>query len=338
MNLTTKTLFLAIPAALAMSPVAEEIDLAPRFAKGQTITITNTMSMEMGLDDISATMDGQEMLAGAVEFDMEMAMDQEISEEILEVRDGQIAKMRVTMDTLDMEITGEVSAMGEGESIDESPEMPIVGRTIEISIDEDGSVARKDVTEDAEPLSDAEMAAVTHMNHFEILAPAEKVELDKEFEIKPDWDTYMAQALSNMDSAEMPPEMADAMEGIMETLFESTEIGANGKVTKLEDGIATVEYEMDMTTTIDDLMEMMQGVMPPEAADQMPPINANLEMSVNATGLGLYDVALGQFKSLEMGGEFEVSFAGDADLGGAAGEASATMSGEFTFGTAISVE
>lgn len=338
MNLKTKTLLLAVPMALAMNPVAEELDLTPRFTKGQTLTITNTVSMEMGLDDISATMDGQEMLAGAVEFDMEVAVSQEVTEEILEVRDGQIAKMNITTDAMDIEVSGEVNAMGQGESIDESMEVPIVGRTVQITIDEEGEITRKDVTEDAEPLSDMELAQVSHMNHFEILTPADKVELDKEFEITPDWEQMMDQAMSGMDSSELPPEAAEAMEGIMQAALEATDFGATGKVTKLEEGVATVEYEMDVSMNIDDLMDMMMGVMPPEAADQMPPINATLEMSMNLTGTGLYNVELGQFTSMEMGGEFELVVAGDADLGGAAGEASATMSGEFNVKSTIAAE
>ena len=40
-----------------------------------------------------------------------------------------------------------------------------------------------------------------------------------------------------------------------------------------------------------------------------------------------------------MGGEFEIVFSGDADLGGATGEASATMSGEpDTIASTISAE
>ena len=338
MNLKTKTLFLAVPMALAMSPVAEELDLAPRFTKGQTLNIATAVVIEMGLDDISATMDGQEMLAGAVEFDMEVAVNGEASEEILEVRDGQIAKMNVTIEAMDTEVSGEVNAMGQGESLDETIEFPTVGRTIQFTIDEDGEVTRKDVTEDADPLSDAEMATVSHLNHFEQFSPSEMVEEGKEFEIGADWQTMFEQAMAGMDTSELPPEAADAMEGIMDTAIEAMDLAATGKVTKVEDGVATIEYEMDMSMNIDDLMDMIMGVMPPEASDQMPPINATLEMNMNVTGTGRYDLELGQYTSMEMGGEFEIVFTGDADLGGAMGEASATMSGEITIKTTISAE
>ena len=157
--------------------------------------------MEMGLDDVSALMDGQEMLAGAVEFDMEMAMSQELTEQILEVRDGKIAKMNVTTDAMDVEVSGEVNAMGEGDSLDESVESPTVGRTVQLTIDEDGEVSRKDITEDADPLSDAELATVTHLSHFEQLSPSDKVEEGKEFEIAPEWKEMMEQAMSGMDTS-----------------------------------------------------------------------------------------------------------------------------------------
>jgi len=338
MNLKTKTLFLAVPMALAMNPVAEELDLTPRFTKGQTLIVTNTMSMEMGLDDVSATMDGQEMLAGAVEFDMEMALSQELTETILEVRDGQIAKMNVAVEAFDVEMSGEVNAMGEGDSLDESMEVPTVGRTVQLTIDEDGEVTRKDITEDAEPLGESELATVNHLNHFEWLATGEKVEEGKEFEVGADWQTMFEQAMAGMDTSELPPEAADAMEGIMETAIEAMDLAATGKVTKVEDGVATVEYELDMSMNLDDLMEMIMGAMPPEASDQMPPINAMLEMSMNMTGAGEFDLESGQYTTMEMGGEFEIVFTGDADLGGAMGEASATMSGEITFKTTISAE
>ena len=338
MNLKTKTLILAVPVALAMSPVAEELDLTPRFTKGQTLIVTNTMSMEMGLDDVSALMDGQEMLAGAVEFDMEMAMTQELTEKILEVRDGKIAKMNVTTDAMDVEVSGEVSAMGDGDSLDESVESPTVGRTVQLTIDQYGEVSRKDITEDTEPLGDAELATVTHRSHFELLSPSEKVEEGKEFEIAPEWKEMLEQAMSGMDTSELPPEAADAMEGIVDSAMDAMDFAATGKVTKVEDGVATIEYEMDMDMNIDDLMDMIMGAMPPEASDQMPPINAMLEMSMNMTGTGTYDIEFGQYTSMEMGGEFEIVFSGDADLGGATGEASATMSGELTIASTISTE
>ena len=338
MNVTTKTLFLAVPMALAMSPVAEELDLTPRFTKGQTLIVANSISMEMGLDDISAMMDGQEMLAGAVEFDMEMNMSQELTETILEVRDGQIAKMNVTTDAMEVEMSGEANAMGEGDSIDESMESPTVGRTVQITIDEDGEVSRKDITEDTEPLSEAELATVTHLSHYEWLSPSEKAEEGKEFEIGSEWQSMMQQAMASMDTSDMPPEAADAFEGIMETAMDAMDFAASGKVSKVEDGIATVDYEADLSMNIDDLMDMMMDALPPEASDQMPPINAMLEMSMNMTGTGEFNLELGQFNSMEMNGEFEIVFSGDADLGGAMGEASATMSGELTIKSTISAE
>ena len=53
--------------------------------------------------------------------------------------------------------------------------------------------------------------------------------------------------MASMDTLEVPPEAADAMEGMMESVMDAMDFDATGKVTKVEDGVATVEYEMDMT-------------------------------------------------------------------------------------------
>lgn len=338
MNLKTKTLLLAAPLALAMRPVADEIDLTPRFQKGQTYVITNAFSMEMGLDDISILVDGNEMGAGAIEMDMEIKGQSDMTEEILEVRDGKIAKMNVTVDTQSVEVTGEVNAMGQGEAIDESPEAPTEGRTVEVTIGEDGEVTRKDVTKDVEPLGDAELATVSHQNHFEIMVPKNKVEVGAEFELQPDWDDMMKQVIAGMESSDMPAEAADAMEAIMNEILSATEFDAVGKVTAVEDGIATVEYEVEVTMNIDDLMELIMQAVPPDAVGEIPPVNATLEVSANMTGTGKFNVAASQFNAMEMTGEFEVNFKGDADLGGAQGEASATLSGEFQVASTITLQ
>ncbi len=330
MKLSTQTLLLSLPVALAFRPASEEINLTPRFAADQTYAISQAFNMSMSLDDISATMDGQEMLDGAVEFDMEMEMQTDITETIMEVRDGEIAKMQVTVDSMDMAVTGEVNAMGQGESIDENPDMPVVGRTVELTIDEDGEIKRKDVTKDVEaPLSDAEMNMVSHQNHFEMLVPEGPVEEGKAFELQPNWEEIMDQMMSSMDTGEVEAEQMAMMESMMDTMMEAMAFEAVGKVSKVEEGVATVDYEVNVTMSIDDLMEIIMQAAPPEAADQIPPVNAQLEVSADMTATALFNIELGQFQSIEMAGEFEVNISGDMDMGGAAGEASATMSGEF---------
>lgn len=331
MKLSTQTLLLSLPLALAFRPASEEINLTPRYAVDQTYSISQAFTMTMGLDDVSATMDGQEMLDGAVEFDMDMSMETEITEQVMEVRDGKIAKMLVTVDAMDVSVTGELNAMGQGESIDEAPDIPVVGRTVEMTIDKDGEITRKDVTKDVEaPLSEAEMNMVSNQNHFEMLAPEGPVEEGKAFELQPNWDEMMTQMMASMDSGGAEAEQVAMMETMMDSLMGAMTFEAVGKVTSVEEGIATVEYEANVAMNIDDLMEIVMQALPPEAAEQMPPVNAQLEVTADMTATAMFNIEMGQFVSIEMSGEFEINMSGDADLGGAAGDASASMSGEFS--------
>ncbi len=184
---------------------------------GQSFTATTGFSAEGALDDLAVLMNGESVAdGGAVSADMEMTGNIVMSEEILEVRDGKIAKIRVTVDTMDVDVSGEVDAMGNAESIDESMEPELVGRTIELS--------------------------------------------------------------------------ADMM--------------------------------------IDDLLALIKSVAPAGEMDELPPgIESNVEATAEFTGVGMFDMALGQMVSLEMAGDFELSINASMEMDGASGTAEVLMSG-----------
>ncbi|MEM8712622.1 MAG: hypothetical protein AAGG01_16855, partial [Planctomycetota bacterium] len=203
MNLTRLPLALTVlamvPAAVALRPATEKIDLTPRFKAEQSFSFSQNYQAEGALDELSVMVNGSPVVDdGAVSADMAFDGAIEMSEEILEVRDGQIARMRLTIGTMDMAVSGEVDAMGQGETIDESVDVELVGRTIEIVIDEDGEVTRTDVTEGMDPLGDDALAGITHENHFEMLLPSEPVEEGEEFELAPDWQDLVRDAMGSM--------------------------------------------------------------------------------------------------------------------------------------------
>lgn len=338
MNSTTTTLLCALPLSFAFAPASEKINLTPRYEAGTTYAITQSMEMNMDLDDLSVTVADEEQAEGGIEFGMDVAVSTVLSETVLEVRDGEIAKMNVTVEEMSVALTGEMNAMGSSETIDESPDSPSVGRTVEITIDEEGAISKKDVTEDVEtPLSDAEAMQVPHNNHFGMFLPTEEVEEGVAFELSPDWDKIMKEVMASMDASEMGAEQAEMMGMIMDAMVEATAIEASGTVTKVEEGVATIDYEISVQTTIDDLMSLVKRAMP--EAGELPPINAVLEMSMDMTGTGLFNLEAGQLNSLNFGGEFELSFSGDADVPGmGAADASAVMSGEFSMENSIEVQ
>ncbi|MFT7167997.1 MAG: hypothetical protein ACI80K_001120 [Paracoccaceae bacterium] len=322
-------LLAALPIGVAFRPASDKLDLTPRFEVGQSFTATTGFSAEGALDDLAVLMNGESVAdGGAVSADMEMTGNIVMSEEILEVRDGKIAKIRVTVDTMDVDVSGEVDAMGNAESIDESMEPELVGRTIEITIDEDGEETRVDVTEDVEPLDDALMAGVTFKNHYEMFLPTAPVEEGEAFELAPDWENLIREAMDGMDSGEMGADEMRAAQGMMNAFIDATTIEAIGTVTGVDDGIATIEYELSADMMIDDLLALIKSVAPAGEMDQLPPgIESNVEATAEFTGVGMFDMALGQMVSLEMAGDFELSINASMEMDGASGTAEVLMSG-----------
>lgn len=344
MNLTRLPLALSVlavvPAAVALRPAAETIDLTPRFKAEQSFSFTQKFQAEGALDELSVMVNGSPMIDdSAISADMAFDGTIEMTEEILEVRDGQISRVRITVGTMDMAVSGEVDAMGEGQTIDETMEPELVGRTIEIAIDEDGEVTRTDVTEDMDPLDDDALAGITHENHFEMLLPSEPVEEGEEFELAPDWQELIREAMGSMDSADMGEDERRAAEGLMEAFLDAATLDATGKVTGVEDGVATIEYELSASMTIDDLVALIQSIAPPGEMDQIPPgIESMVEATAEFSGTGEFDLELGQMVAVDLAGDFEVSASGNADMDGNSASAEMLMSGSMEISAELAAE
>lgn len=332
-------LLASLPLSAAFQPASEELDLTPRFKEGQSITITQSFQVEGALEELSVTVDGNPMFGDGVAADVAVEGEISLSESIMEVRGTDIAKMQVTFDAMDIAVTGEVDAMGEGDSIDETIDVPLTGHTIELTVDEEGEVEAKDITEDVEPLDDDVLNGITHKNHFELILPTEPVEEGVEFELAPDWQDLVRDAMANMDSADMDPDEQQMAMAVIDAIIDATEMEAVGKVTGVEDGVATIEYEMTVIMTIDDLVGLIQEIAPPDELGEIPPgIEAMLEVTAEMSGVGSFDMNLGQMTKFDLSGDFEVVMSGNADLGGQSVAADMLFSGDFEMGATVDVE
>ena len=329
-------------AATSSAPPTEKVDITPRFEKGQTLVITQAFKMDGALDNLAVTVDGTEILGDGVGFDIEGEGNATYSEEILELRDGGIAKMRITVEEQGGNISGEFDAMGESESMDESIDSSLVGHTLEIVVDEEGLVEVTDVTEDAaEEAVEAEMDAMTTENHFEEFLPKEPVEIGTEFTLGDDW-LERAREMMETDSAEMdelPAEQAEMIRSMMDAMFDGTTIEATGTVVEVDGGLAKIEYDLAAIMAIDDLVSLVAQALPPEMSGEIPPgVEASLEISLEFEGTGLFDLRVGQMTELDLEGEYEVIFSGSADVEGQSAAADASLSGEMTVEATILVE
>ena len=333
-------LCVAIPCVVAFRPAADKLDLRPRFEAGQTFTINQTFSFDGALDELEVVVDGAPVLdGGAITVEMAVSGEVEMTETIVDVREGQIAKIRLALDVMDVAITGEFDAMGEGDTLDEVMETELVGRTIEITVDEAGELTHVDVTEDAEPLAESAMAGLTQKNHFEMLLPKEPVEVGTAFALAPDWQDLVREAMAEMDMSDMEADEAAAMEGMARAFVDATTIEAVGKVTGIEGDVATIEYEMTAKLDIDDLLGLIQSLAPGGELDELPPgIESTIEGAATITGTGLFDLSLGQLTSLELAGALEATLSGNADIEGTSASAEMLSSGTFELKASLSVE
>ncbi len=334
------SLLAAVPVGVAFSPAPETLDLTPRFEEGQTFTISQTFKADGALDELSVLVNGAPVMdGGAVTADMAVDGTIEMTESIIALREGEIAKVHVTMDTMDVAVTGEFEAMGDGDSIDESMETELVGRTIAITVDEDGEITREDVTEGEDSIDEAEMAGLTYQNHFEMLLPKEPVEEGVAFELAPDWKDLVTDAMSGMDSSDMGEDERRAAEGMMTAFVDATTLEAVGKVTGVEDGVATIEYELSAAMSIDDLVSLIQSIAPPGEMDDIPPgIESMIEATAEFSGTGTFDMKIGQMTSVDLAGDFELSASGEADMEGTSASGSILMSGSMEIAAKLSVE
>jgi hypothetical protein len=333
-------LLATVPCAVAFRPAADKLDLRPRFESGQTFTMSQTFNVDGALDELSVIVDGAPVLdGGAISFEGALRGEVGMTETIVDVREGQIAKLRLAVGAMDIAMTGEFDAMGEGDTFDEQMEPELVGRTIEITVDEAGELTLVDVTEDVEPLDESALSGLTQKNHFEMLLPTEPVEVGTAFALAPDWQELIREGLAEMDVSDMEADEAAAIQGIASAFIDATTVEALGKVTGVEAGVATIEYEMSVKLDIDDLLSVIKTIAPPGELDELPPgIESSVSGTSTFTGTGLFDLELGQLTNLDLTGEFEVTVSGSADVEGTSTTAEMISSGSLVLKASLAVE
>lgn len=330
---------LALAATLLSADlVRESYDLTPKFSEGQKIRIENEITFVVGLDDAAASFGGQELPAD-VTLDVEMEMSQVMEEEILGASDGAITKLRRRYDTMGMNVTGEAGAMGQLQSIDESEEIPIEGRVLELTVDEDGAVEVVDVTDDDTSVDEATEAMIkTQMieTHSEALLPKHAVEVGDSWDIaEASMEMFEKVAGSQGGGDADMARMMEAMKGMME----QAEIDAVGRLLSVEDDLANIAWTMSFELSIDDLFEMIRDFADPEMTEEMPEdAEGMIEIVIEAQATGVFDLSKHQLTSLEMAGEYSLMAEMAMSQDGMEMDGNADLSGTMEMTTTLTIE
>lgn len=291
---------------LSADPVTKAYDLSPRFEAGQELTIRSEVIMTFGLDDATAQMGEMEMIPEVPTVDVEMEAVQEVTETIVAVRDGRIAKMTRTHGEEGFQISGEAGMQGNFEDFDEAQEGPMVGRTFEITIDEDGNAVVEDVTEgDPDPLDDNVMAVIHERSHYEQMLPSRAVEVGSTWDVG---EAMMDEITKALGSATSDDDDAARFMGIIETLKDSFEFDAKGKLVSVDGNMATIEWTVTAELQIDDLFAIIREVADPEELGGLPEsAEGSIEVAIEMEGSGTFDMELHQLTEMKMEGEFALS-------------------------------
>lgn len=328
---------LAFP-LISADPASLGHDLTPQFSEGQEITITQEMVLSFGLDDATAHMGEMEMIPEVPTVDMEMEMNVELTESILSVRDGKLAKLQRTHVEEAMSMTGEAGMQGQFQDFDESQEGPLQGRTIELTLGEDGWEA-EDVTEDGgslDEMGETLLSMATEKTHMEFMLPTRPVEVGGTWDVGVE---MLAEMQRQMSVAASEDSESAAIMDMLEGLQDSIDFEAKGKLVSVDDGIAQIEWSMTAELVVDDLFSMVREVMDPDMMGELPEsAEGSLELAMEMNGTGTFDLSLHQLTETNFEGEF--ALAGEMALNeqGMEIEASADASGTMEVAMTITVE
>lgn len=310
-------------------------DLVPRFADGMQLDYPLTGKFNAELDDVTAEMGGQDILGGAVAGDIQVEIEGNVQEEILETKDGAVVKMRRSFLGLEWSAQGEAEAAGESQSLDESGENDLVGRVLEITIDEDGEATVVDVTEgDLEALDAEELEAQGKVNTFESLLPSEPVEVGGT------WNPVgMLETISEdmLKEAEAEGD-AEVFQQFMDALHEYGSAEATGTLVSVEDDVAEISWEINLSLDIGDLLSFAQLFDESGDLEDIPPgAMATMYMGLAIEGSGKFDLVHHQLTSLELSGDFEFEAGGEMDSDQISISANASASGELSLTTGATI-
>lgn len=347
----------AAPVLLAFTLPKTKLSFAP--AEGTSLTKVFTNETELTLEDMSMSMNGEEM-----PFQMEMDMtvtsvaSTTVTDEYVSMRDGAPGKLKRTYDGLEAttSMSMEMDMMGESQSMDSDADASsdLEGKTVVFAWSDDESEFKASFPEDTEGDEELLENLAENMDLRDLLPSGDVSEGDEwEIDVKaldsvlaPGGDMKLVpEEMDDEMKSMMGPMGSDGMGSLQDWVSDEIEGTATGKFTGMRDvdgtSMAVITINIDINTAVDltDLVaeSMEDADMPMEI--EMEIDHLDLEFELEAEGTLLWNVKGGHFHSLELSGETNLLV--DTGMAMNAGgeemtiENSVEMSGTMTLGATI---
>lgn len=315
---------------------ADTYDLVPRFTAGMQLETPGTLTFLGDLDEVTAEMGGNDILGGTVGANIEAAMSWSESDEILETKDGEIVKLRRTYTELAWSVQAEAEAGGESESFDETGEEDdLVGRVVEITVDEDGEMTVVDVSEgDLEALDSEKLDSLGSVSPFRTFLPTEPIEEGESWDAKGAF-AEIAEELRKGANADGDIE---TFETLLSFLEEYGSAQATGTLVGVEDEMAEISWEITVSLEIPDVLSVARQFGLGDELNEMPPsAAASMYLEMEIEGSGIFDLEHHQLTKMEMEGELSFSAEGSIDEDQVSIDAEASASGTYQLKTGVNV-
>ena len=302
---TLATLAFALPLIAAIRP-DDSFDLTPRFEQGQSLALRVDIEGSFELDEISALLNGFDVLGGGVLLEGTFGVQAALTDEILELRDGALVKLRRSIEEQDVSHSVEFEGMGESHADEGTTAGALVGHTLELSVDEDGELTVVDVTEgEFEAVGDDVLEEQSiEDTYYQKLLPSEPVEEGESWDLVEDQAGLLADFMEGVTEGVGDGEDAAEIAAVLKLLMENASLEAVGTLVGVEDGVALIEWSIEVSIELDDLIGIMQEIADPEELGGIPEgLDSSLSMTMSIEAQGSFDLEQHQLVSLSATGE-----------------------------------
>ncbi len=310
----------ALPVALAFTAPKTTVAFAP--SEGTSLTKTFTSEVDLALDDMSMTMNGEEL---PIEMEMDMNVtavtSMSVTDKYEAMGEGSPLRLVRVYDEIGAttSMSMEISVMGQQQSQDEDLDSSsdLEGETVVFEWSKDESSYKVSFPEDSE--GDEELLEGLSENmDFRALLPTGDVSEGDEWEIKVAGliDVLTPGGNLKLVPEDMTPEMQQMMGGMggngmgsmqdwLEGELEGTATGKFAGMREIDGAeYALIEVTISIETAVDmtdKMMEAMDEMEMPQGAE-MEFDHLDLEFQMEAEGQLFWDIKAGHFYSFELTG------------------------------------
>lgn len=300
-----------LAASAGPAHVDDGFDLSPRVVPGQRVEVASESSFIGEIEDLSVSVNDVEVMGSEFGLEMTIRAGSSRIEEVLASADGVARSKRVDFGRQTMEMDFVADQPGGTKNKNAEFDLPLDGRSYVLKLDEEDVLQVEEVSEEdlfGSALDEQLLGDLSLEVPFASLLPGEPVQVGEAFELET--SEYAERALDTVLQCADALDGWEGMEGAAIStsarwILDEVELEGTGTLREVEGGIATIDYAMEGSYEVDDLVAMVEAAEPDVPAPEGA--TGNLRGEVLLKGVGRFDLAAGQMIEVSLEGEATAS-------------------------------